>query len=149
MKLPGYTWDSPVKFGELQEGGPDAYIAGYPASAEGDKTQLDFIVVHTPRESAATMKENGADPETVVLADFLGLSRRPEQINKTMFMGGTEARKVWTTSIPRPNTVHVYQKYLEDGSLVTVALRDFGGVRPPSLVGDVLRGIADTFKQEL
>lgn len=146
MKLPGYLWDSPVKWGVLQEAAPDAYFASYPADADAEAAQLDFLVVHTPRESAVTMKENGADPQAVVLADFLGITGRPEQINKALFLGGTEARRVWTSSIPRPNTVHVFQKYLEDGTLVTVGVRDYGTVKPPSVVGDVLTGISNSFK---
>lgn len=142
MTLPGYRWDPPVKFGALQELGPDAYFATYPADAEYEEVQLEFVLVHTPRESVVTMQEGGADAKTLALVTFLGLSGRPDQINKTLFMGGTEARTVYTSNIPRRHTAHVYQKYLEDGSLVTVALRDYGGGGP--LVGDVLRGISDT-----
>lgn len=144
MAFPGYTWDSPIVFGEIQELGPDAYFATYPADAEYEKARFEMVVVHTPRESVATMQEGGADPGALALSTFFGLSGRPEQINKTLFMGGTEARLVFTSSIPRPHTAHVYQKVLEDGSMVTVGLRDFGG-GPAPLTGDVLRGIADTF----
>lgn len=144
MRLPGYIWDSPVKFGEVQELGPDAYFATYPADVEYEKAQFELVVVHTPRDSVVTMQEGGADPGTLALVTFMGLSGKPEQINKTLFMGGTEARKVFRSQIPRQHTAHVYQKYLDDGTLVTVGLRDFGGSDPP-LVGDVLRGIADTF----
>jgi hypothetical protein len=144
MPLPGYTWDSPITFGEVQELGPDAYFATYPADVEYEKAQIELVVVHTPRESVATMTEGGADPRTLALVTFLGLSGRPDQINKTLFMGGTEARTVFSSNIPRRHTAHVYQKLLDDGSMVTVGLRDFGG-SPPPLVGEVLRGIADTF----
>lgn len=143
MTLPGFKWTSPVAFGEVQELGPDAYSATYPADVDYEDAQLEFIMAYTPRESVVTIQEGGADPKTLALATFLGLSGRPDQVNKALFMGGTEARCVYPSNVPRRHTAHVFQKYLEDGSLVTVGLRDFGGAGP--LVGDVLRGISETF----
>lgn len=145
MTLPGYTWDPPIPFGEVQELGPDAVFALYPADAEPDQARFELVVVHTPRDSIAMMREGGADPKSLALVTFFGLSGRPEQINKTLFMGGTEARLVYRGSIPRPHILHLYQKYLEDDALVTVGLRDFGG-GDPSLTAEVLRGLAETFR---
>lgn len=142
MALPGYTWDSPVKFGEVQELGPDAYFATYPADVEYGQAQLELIVVHTPRDAVAMMQEGGADPKSDTLVIFLGLAVQPDEINKTLFMGSTEARLVFESSVPRQHTAHVYQKYLQDGALVTVGVRDFGS---KSLIADVLRGISETF----
>ena len=57
----------------------------------------------------------------------------------------------WTSSglihfarTPRPNTAHVFQKELENGALVTVALRDYGG-NDPRVVGEILRALSQTF----
>jgi hypothetical protein len=143
MRMPGYLWEPPVSFGELQELGPDAFYAAFPADAEIEQSQLELIVVHTPRESVVTMQESGANPRTLALATFLGLTGRPEQINKTLFMGTTEARLVYLSENPRRHVVHIYQADLDDGSLVTVALRDYANGRPP--LGDVLRAISDSF----
>lgn len=143
MTLPGFKWETPVAFGEVQELGPDAYVATYPADVDYEDAKLELIVAYTPRESVVTMQEGGADPKTLALVTFLGLTGRPDQINKTLFMGGTEARCVYPSDVPRRHTAHVFQKFLDDGSLITVGLRDFGGNGP--VVGDVLRGISETF----
>jgi hypothetical protein len=104
-------------------------------------------VVHSPRESVSAIREAGADPATLARVTFLSLSGQPEQIAKTVFMGGTEACSLFRSSSPRPHTAHVFQKYLDDGSLVTVALRDYGG-HPPQLTADVLRAISETFSRQ-
>ena len=143
MTLPGFTWQSPIVFGEVQELGPDAYDATYPADVDYEEAKLELVVAYTPRESVVTIQEGGADPKTLALVTFMGLSGRPDQVNKALFMGGTEARTVYDSDVPRRHTAHVFQKYLEDGALVTVGLRDYGGNGP--LVGDVLRGISETF----
>ncbi len=146
MRFPGFVWDSPIEFGEVLELGPDAYGAMYPAEAESniEAVLLQLVVISTPRESVATIQEGGGEPKGLVLSSLLGLSGKPEQINKTLFMGGTEARKVYLSNHPRPHVAHVFQKSLDDGSLVTVAVRDFSG-RQPGLTGSVLQALANTF----
>ncbi len=144
MDFPGYRWDSPVKFGEVQEWGTDAFFALYPNVADTNQVTLELIVVHTPRESVATIQEAGANPRRATISMFLGIDGQPEQINKALFMGEGEARLVYSSRTPRPNTAHVFQKELENGALVTVALRDYGG-NDQRIVGDILRALSQTF----
>lgn len=146
MRFPGFTWDSPIAFGEVLELGPDAYGALYPAEAESDleKLLLQLVVISTPRESVATMRDGGGEPTSMVVSSLLGLSGRPEQINKMLFMGETEARTVYLSNHPRPHAAHVISKYLDDGSMVTVALRDFSG-QQSKLLGQLLQALSHSF----
>lgn len=144
VRFPGYVWDAPLKFNAVQELGPDAYLAAYPAEAGENEAKIELIVISTPRESVATMQEGGANPKTLALATFMGLTGRPEQINKALFLGETEARLVYEADFPRPHIVHIFQKMLDDGSMVTVALRNYGA--PPAEFGQALQALSDTFR---
>ncbi len=144
MRFPGYTWDAPLKFNAVQELGPDAYLAAYPAEAGENEAKIELIVISTPRESVAAMQEGGANPRTLALATFMGLTGQPEQINKAMFLGETEARLVYQADFPRPHIVHIFQKMLDDGSMVTVALRNYGA--PPAEFGKALQALSETFQ---
>ena len=92
----------------------------------------------------STLLGSGADPRKVAISTFMEKVGQPEQINKALFMGTTEARLVYTSSSPRPNTTHIFQHSRENGALVTVALRDYGG-NEPGVVGKVLQALSNTF----
>lgn len=144
MRFPGFSWDAPLKFNAAEELGPDAYLSKYPAEAEENQAKIELIVIATPRDSVALMEEGGANPKTLALATFLGLTGQPQQINKAMFLGQTEARLVYQADFPRPHIVHIFQKMLDDGSMVTVALRNYGA--PPAEFGSALKALSETFQ---
>ena len=144
MDFPGYRWDAPVEFGAVQEWGTDAFYALYPNVTDTDKVTLELIVIHTPRESLVAFQEAGVNPRSSILSAFLGIEGRPEQINKALFMGETEAHLVYSSRSPKPNVAHVFQRNLENGAVVTVALRDYGG-NDPRVVGEILRALSQTF----
>ncbi len=144
MEFPGYRWESPFPFGETQEFSEGVYFSVYPNETDTSKVKLELIVIHTPYDSVALIKESGADPRKVAISTFMEKVGQPEQINKALFMGTTEARLVYTSSSPRPNTIHIFQHSRENGALVTVALRDYGG-NEPGVVGKVLQALSNTF----
>ncbi len=146
VPVPGYTWDSPVQFSPPVELGPDAYSVTWPAEAEYDDAQLEMVVVTTPSEAVIGMREAGVAVSEVVLSTYLGLTGQPAEINKTLFMGSTAARLVYKTSVPRDHRVNVFQKNLDSGELVTVAVRIYSEDAP---AGEVLRAIANSFKSPL
>lgn len=144
MDFPGYRWDSPLPFGPVQDFGGETYFAVYPDVLDTNQVKLELIVITTPYDSVALIKDSGADPRRVALSTFMDKNDRPEQINKALFMGTTAARQVYTSAQPRPNTTHVFQHFFENGALLTVALRDYGG-NEPGAVGEVLRAVSQTF----
>ena len=143
--FPGYIWNSPLVFGPPVALGADAYSATWPAEADYDEAQLELDVITTPREAVRGMEKAGVPVADVVLSTYLGLSGSPEEINKTLFMGGTAARRVYTSSVPRDHRVHVFQKNLDNGALVTVAVRVYSQDAPS---GEVLSAIANSFKSQ-
>ena len=144
MEFPGFRLDSPVPFGAVQDFGGDVYFAVFPDTNDTNKVTLELIVIHTSHDSVAAIQDSGASARQVAVSTFMGKDEKPEQINKALCMGSTEAHLVYTSYTPRPNKTHVFQHLLDNGGLVTVALRDYGG-NEPKVVGEVLRAISNTF----
>lgn len=142
MTINGFSLDSPVKFAEPTKLGLDAYSATYPADKPYKEAQLELVVVTYSAEAVKSMKGSGALIGRIARSNFLGFLGDPEEVNKTLFLGKTGARRVYSAKIPRQNKLHVFEGTLKDGSFVMVAIRDFGGT---SKVGDLIRSVANTF----
>lgn len=143
IEISGFTLDCPLEKTEITRLGPGAHSCTWPAGAPYKEVNLELVVATIDAAAVKQMQEHGTSPSQLALSNFLGLTGQPEEINKTLFLGSTSARRVYSTKIPRPQRVHVFEKSLPDGGYVMVAVRDFGG---NELLGKLLQSIANTFK---
>ena len=143
LRILNFELDSQIKFSKPTELSADATSLTYPRQAKYAEAQLELIVHRYSAKAVKTMTEAGVPLGKTARVNFLGLSGQAKEINKTLFMGRTAARRVYQASVPRSHQVHVFQKIAEDGSFVTVAARVF---QKNDATGPLLRSIANTFK---
>ncbi len=143
LKLGDFTLDSPLEFGPVERLGVGAVSATYPADKPYKEITVELVVIHHSASAVATMKEGGGTISDSTRMTFLGSAAKAEEINKTLFLGKTRARKVYSGKIPRPHRLHTFESFLPDGGYVMVAVRAFGS-NPK--VGSLLQSIANTFK---
>lgn len=138
-----FCLDNPLGETKVEKLGVEALECSWPTGVEFKEKDVQLIVVDFDKEAVDMISEN-ASVYTLALSTYLGLYKEPEEINKTLFFGETGARNVYSTSIPRPNKVHVFSKKLKDGSFVMVGVRYF--TPPNGETGGLLRAIANSFK---
>lgn len=143
MKFGDFVLDSDLEFGAVERLGPGASTATYPASKPYKEVEIELVVVHHSASTVETMEEGGGKVSESSRATFLGSTAKPEEINKTLFLGKTAARQVFEGKIPRAHRLHVFESRLEDGGYVMVAVRAF---QPGPPLGTLLQQIANTFR---
>lgn len=143
LEIGGFVLDNPLGPTEVEKIGLNAWGCTWPAGVPYKEAQVELIVATFPADAAREITEAGDSVTEVALTTYLGLSGEPEQINKTLFMKGTEARRVYHSSIPRDHETHVFTKRLDDDSFVMVGVRYF--VPPTGTNGGLLQAIANTF----
>ncbi|HIB64734.1 MAG TPA: hypothetical protein EYO33_06405 [Phycisphaerales bacterium] len=142
-EINGFTWDNPLGPTKVEKLGVEAKACRWPAGVPYKETQLELIVVHYDAETVEQTERR--EVYQAALGTYLGMMKKPEEVNKTLFFGSTGAREVYRGSIPRKNEIHAFSKFLEDGSFVLVAIRAFEPTHPE--LGKLIQSVANTFKR--
>ena len=144
VEVRGFTFDCPFPETEFKKLGAEASSATWPAEATFEDAAVQMIVASFDAESAKMISEGGGSLYQYALSTYMAIYGKPESINKTLFFGGTSARKQYNSSVPRKHVAHVYAKPLKGGGYVMVGVRVF---KPKELkYGDLLRAVANTFQ---
>ena len=146
LEIDRFELENPLGPAQFTELGRGAFSATWPEDKPYEEASVELIVVNLGPSAVKTMSDGGGSVYDVILVTFLGIFEEPEEINKTLFLGATSARKVYASSVPREHKANIFSKTLGDGSFVLVGVRIF---EPNEGGGELVQSIANTFKRKV
>ena len=125
----GLSFQLPVAFSQPAKAGLEAEELHFPA----DKSPVAAEI--------KSLEAAGQSIDRYFASTYLGLDRRPEQINKAVIgeMGGRHL--VFHSTLGRPHRIDIYERDLKDGRFFAVALRTYEDVSEKQRIeiGEALR----------
>ncbi|MCA9792389.1 MAG: hypothetical protein KC910_11360 [Candidatus Eremiobacteraeota bacterium] len=139
VEVLGFGFETPLELSQPEELSSSTRSFGFPADKPYKEAEFELVVHLISAQQIKAME--GIDPVEVAITNFLGITSKPIEINKALFLGKTAADQVYETNIPRKCRVHVLSGALPDGGRVMLAFRVFDGQH----FGDFFRVVKTSF----
>ena len=144
MRIGDYSFENKLGPTIVKKIDDKAYSCYWPTGVPSKKAEVELIVVTYDAAAAKKVRDKGESLLTSAVSRYLGLSGRPDSVNKTLFFKKTSARRAYKSMTPRKHRADVYSKVLPGGNYLVVGVRSFKSPNP--LARKLSIAIANNFK---